>query len=367
MSARPSPSAFRPALSLLALLLVASSALALGAGSEPPATEGSDGFDVRALDAMKSLPGGLAPTKPVVEPADNPSTPAKIELGRRLFFDTNLSGDRSMSCGSCHNPALGYADAKPRAHGFKGKELRRHTPTVLNAALFEPQFWDGRAQGLEAQAKGPLLSPDEMNLAGASEVEARLRESRDYRHRFHDVFGTEPTLEDAARAIAAYERTLVLGTTRFDRYASGDKAALGEAEKRGLLVFVGKANCTACHSGANFADGKFHSLGIPAHNPAVIDEGRIAVTGDPADRAAFKTPTLRGLAYTAPYMHDGSLATLEEVVDYYDHGGGDGPNKSKLVFELGLTPQEKSDLVEFLVSLSGPLPADATRKIPKQR
>jgi len=170
-----------------------------------------------------------------------------------------------------------------------------------------------------------------------------------------------------ARAIAAYERTLVLGPTRFDRYASGDKAALGEAEKRGLLVFVGKGNCTACHSGANFADGKFHSLGIPAHNPAVVDEGRLAVTGDPADRAAFKTPTLRGLAYTAPYMHDGSLATLEEVVDYYDHGGGNGPNKSKLVFELGLTTQEKSDLVEFLVSLSGPLPADATRKLPRQR
>ena len=281
---------------------------------------------------------------------------AKIELGKKLFFDTRLSLDRASSCATCHSPEKAFADGLPRAKGFQGVTLPRNSPTVLNAAYNTAQFWDGRATTLDEQCKGPLLAPAEMNMLDEKHLVDRLSSIPGYRHDFQTIFGGSPSLDSVTRAVAAFERTLVTPGSRFDRYAMGDKHALSEAEKRGLILFIGKAACSECHNGPNFTDNKYHNLGIaPAHgNPD--DVGRFAVTKNPEDRNAFKTPTLRNITLTAPYMHDGSSATLEEVVELYDRGGGDAPNKSKLIYKLNLTGQEKADLVAFMKSLNGTMP-----------
>jgi cytochrome c peroxidase len=308
------------------------------------------------LDTLKVLPGGLAALPPVTIPSDNPQTPAKIELGKKLFFDTRLSLDRGSSCATCHSPDKAFADGLARAKGFQGATLARNSPTVLNAAYNSAQFWDGRAATLDEQCKGPLLAPAEMNMLDEKHLVDRLSSIPGYRHEFQSVFGGSPSLDSVTRAVAAFERTLVTPDSRFDHYAMGDKNALSDAEKRGLIVFIGKAACSECHNGPNFTDNKYHNLGIlPGHgNPD--DVGRFAVTKNPEDRNAFKTPTLRNIALTTPYMHDGSSATLEEVVELYDRGGGDAPNKSKLIYKLNLSAQEKADLVAFMKSLNGTLP-----------
>ena len=308
------------------------------------------------VDSMTALPGGLGMLPRVPVPADNPLTKAKIELGKRLFFDTRLSLDRSTSCSSCHSPDKAYTDGRPRARGFKGKMGTRNSPTVLNAAYNKSQFWDGRAASLDEQCKGPLLSPAEMNMVDEKHLVQRLNNVPGYRKDFKKVFGSSPSLDNVARAIASFERTLVTPNSRFDKYVKGDKSALTTAEKRGLIVFFGKGSCSECHKGANFTDDKFHNLGVVSTPGGKEDVGRFAVTKNPADKGAFKTPTLRNVALTGPYMHDGSSATLEDVIDLYDRGGADGPNKDKLVKKLNLTAQEKSDLIAFLKALNGTPP-----------
>jgi cytochrome c peroxidase len=316
------------------------------------------GITVQMLDQMTRLPGDLA-ALPDFSPGASRNE-AEIELGKTLFFDTRLSGDRSLSCASCHDPAKGFADGKPRATGFAGKELLRHSPTVLNAAFNKYQFWDGRSRSLEEQALGPILSREEMNMVSGQQLIRRLNEVPEYRERFRKAFGRGPTLRSVARAISAFERTLITPDSPFDRYLDGDKNALSLEEKRGLILFIGKASCSQCHNGPNLTDNKFHSLG--SYRPD--DLGRYRVTRVKKDKGAFKTPTLRNIALTMPYMHDGSLKTLEEVIDHYDEGGGTARNKSDLILKLRLTQQEKSDLLAFLKTLTGKMPQVSMPQIP---
>lgn len=328
------------------------------------------------LDSMKVLPGGLGALPAVSVPADNAATAAKIELGKRLFFEKRLSGDASTSCATCHAPEKAFTDGLIRSRGIKGTALKRNSPTVLNAAYNTAQFWDGRAATLDEQCKGPLLSPDEMNMASEEQIVERLNAIPGYRKDFQEVFGGTPSLNFVVKAISAFERTLVTPDSRFDRYASGDKKALTDQEKRGLVLFFGKAACSECHKGANFTDNQYHNLGFGQAPGSPNDLGRFEITHNPEDRGAFKTPTLRNVALTRPYMHDGSSRTLEDVIDLYDRGGGDDPNKSKLVYKLELSPQEKTDLVAFLKSLTGtvpqvqapvPYPEETPAKQPKQK
>jgi cytochrome c peroxidase len=308
------------------------------------------------VDAMKVLPGGLTALPEVPVPADNPQSPAKVELGKRLFFDTRLSGDSSSSCSTCHSPDKGFTDGLPRSKGFKGVLLRRNSPTVLNAAFNTAQFWDGRAATLDEQCKGPLLSPDEMNMVDEAHLISRLNAVPEYRRDFQTVFNAGPSLDNVARAIAAFERTLITPNARFDQYMLGNKKALTDQEKRGLVVFFGRGACSECHKGANFTDNLYHNLGTTVVKGNPVDLGRFEITKNEEDRGAFKTPSIRNATITAPYMHDGSSATLEDVVEFYDRGGGDGPNKDKLIYKLNLSAQEKSDLVAFLNTLTGTLP-----------
>jgi cytochrome c peroxidase len=229
---------------------------------------------------------------------------------------------------------------------------------VLNAAFNKLQFWDGRAASLEEQAAGPIMAAAEMNMPSEQELVRRLSESARYRSAFLTVFGGAPSLQTVSRAIAAFERTLVTPDAPFDRYAAGDKHALTDQQKRGLLLFIGKASCTQCHRGPNFSDDEFHRIGLVG---STDDVGRFAVTKREQDRGAFKTPSLRNVALTAPYMHDGSVASLEAIVDFYDRGGDAAGGRSDKVLPLELTTTEKSDLVAFLASLTGRLPEGAGR------
>ncbi|MEO8035022.1 MAG: cytochrome c peroxidase [Acidobacteriota bacterium] len=332
------------------LMTVVTTVGAGAAGGSSPA----GGLTPATLDRLPHLPGGLASLPPGF-----PITPAqasKISLGRALFFDKLLSGDRLSSCATCHDPQFAFADGKPLSSGFRGKRLRRHSPTVLNAVFTLPQFWDGRATGLEAQATMPIMSSDEMNMTTEAMLVDRLDADAGYRSSFRSVYGSPPNLKLVADALAAFEQTLVTPDSPFDRYVRGDRGALSAQQKRGLVLFVGKAACTQCHNGPNLTDGNFHNVGVPAGSGQPPDAGRFEVTKDPKDRGAFKTPTLRNVDRTAPYLHDGSVATLEEIVDLYNRGGGPGTGKSDLLFELGLKADEKNDLVAFLHTLTGRMP-----------
>jgi cytochrome c peroxidase len=325
--------------------------------SDPPAPDGSSA--ILALYGMTQLPGRISALPPIPIPRDNPQTQAKIELGRMLFFDVRLSRDYSLSCASCHDPEKAYSDGRSRAVGIGHKVLQRRSPSLLNSGYNSVQFWDGRMKSLEEQAQAPIMAKGEMNMADEKTVVARLRAAPEYKSRFQDVFGDEVSLKNAAKAISAFERTLVTPDSPFDNYARGDKQALSGEQKRGLVVFFGKASCTQCHNGANFTDNKFHPLG--GNNDG--DDGRFVVSKDPADQGAFKTPSLRNVALRPPYMHNGSISTLKEVIDLYDRGGGDGP-KSSLLHRLDLTPSEKDDLLSFLSALNGRLPLIAKPNVP---
>ncbi|HLJ27503.1 MAG TPA: cytochrome c peroxidase [Candidatus Angelobacter sp.] len=323
------------------------------AANEP---ERPDAITPEMVDSMKVLPGNLGALPSVPIPVENPQTEAKIELGKRLFFDVRLSLDDSTSCATCHDPEKGFADGLPRSKGFNGAILPRNSPTVLNAAYNTAQFWDGRVATLDEQCQRPLMAAAEMNMIDEQHLVERLRSIPGYAEEFQSVYGEGPSLDRVAKAVAAFERTLVTPGSRFDRYALGDKSAINDQEKRGLGLYFGKAGCSECHKGANFTDNNFYSLGVVAAPGTVPDLGRFAVTGKAEDRGAFKTPTLRNVTLTAPYMHDGSIATLEEVIEFYDRGGGDGPNKSNLLYKLELSPAEKADLRSFLNTLTGPMP-----------
>jgi len=284
----------------------------------------------------------------VPAPADNEPTPARVALGQMLFFDPRLSGNGSISCATCHNPSFAWTDRLPLGHGAGHKVLGRHTPTVLNAAFNELQMWDGRFATLEEQALGPMLSKDEMN-ATAEEIIHRLKSIPGYAPLFQAAYGDEGiTTATLGKAIASFERTIVSGEAPFDRYVAGDEHAISAAAKRGFALFNTKANCAACHSGWAFTDSSFHDIGVASEDP-----GRGRTLGIAELNHAFKTPTLRNIVERAPYMHDGSEATLREVIELYNQGGR--VKRSTLSAEikpLHLTAGEIDDLLAYLHTLS---------------
>jgi len=284
---------------------------------------------------------------------------AQILLGTQLFFDPRLSKDDTMSCATCHDPALWFTDGKPLAVGNHGTTLSRHTPTLMDVAGNTVFFWDGRAPTLEKQILMVLENPGEMNM-DLNRLAEKLNGVPGYAEQFQDIYGTPVTIRGLTRAIAAFEKTLVSRNAPFDRYLAGRKEAMSGPAIRGMELFQEKARCAFCHKGFTFTDSEFHNLGVPSRQsaggkrPAIDnDVGRFSVTGRTEDRGAFKTPTLRNVAETAPYMHNGVFATLEEVVEFYDAGGGNDPNLDTLMKPLQLTAVEKDDLVEFLKSLTG--------------
>jgi cytochrome c peroxidase len=324
---------------LLAFLLFTIPVFA-GDGPQKPVTEVS-------IHSMGPQKVGTLP--PVVAPPDNPQTSMKILLGKQLYFDTRLSKDNTISCATCHNPAMGWSDEGPTSVGIKGQRGGRRSPPVSNAAYLPLQFWDGRAPSLEEQAKGPVENPVEMG--NTHEVMIRtIADIPGYTAEFKAVFGDVPiTVDHVAQAIAAFERTVVTTDSPFDRFVRGDETALTTLERQGLEIFNGKGHCTACHWGGNFTDGRFHNLGVRPQNPANSDEGRFAVTKDPRDKGKFKTPTVRDAALRAPFLHDGSEKTLESLVELYNRGGDvDGPSLDPLIVPLGLSAREKEALVAFM-------------------
>lgn len=289
-------------------------------------------------------PEGLPPVK---HPEDNPPSEAKIALGKQLYFDPRLSKDSTVSCASCHDPQKGWSNDDQFATGVGGARGGRSAPTIINSAYSAFHFWDGRAATLEDQALGPVQNPIEMAMK-LEDVEERLNNVVGYRKQFAEVFGTDKvTREGIAKAIAAYERTVLSGDAPYDRFQAGDESALSESAQRGMKLFFGKAQCSACHIGPNFTDNAFHNIGV-GMDQEEPDPGRYAETKLQGDLGSFKTPTLREIARTAPYMHDGSLATLEEVVEHYAKGGIPNPQLDEGIFKLNLTDQEKADLVTFL-------------------
>jgi cytochrome c peroxidase len=292
---------------------------------------------------------GLDLYRPV--PDANPLTPEKIALGRQLFHERRLSKDGSLSCAGCHDPKRAFTDGRATAHGVGGSVGPRNVPTLLNRAWGTSYFWDGRAPTLEQQALEPILNPRE--LAMTPDAVLALARSTRYRTKFIAAFGAEPVLIDVGRALASYVRTIEAGDAPYDRYLAGDPAALGDSARRGLALFTGKAGCSSCHAGPLLTDEQFHNTGVAWRTGRLTDEGRAQVTHDAADRGAFKTPTLREVVRTAPYMHNGTFGTLDEVIDYYDTGGAKNPGLDARLRPLGLSRAEKRELRDFLSTLSG--------------
>ena len=353
---------------------------------------------VRVLLAMVALTGSiiitgdtvgqektfpvLGPLPPVPIPRDNPQTPAKVELGKLLFFDPRTSGDASTSCASCHDPKQGWGDGGDLSRGYPGTQHWRNSQTVINSAYLKKLFWAGGVGSLESQA----IAATTGNLAGNGSpemIQERLRQIPEYVRRFKEVFGELPTFDKVVKAISAFERTLVSDARNvpFDRYMRGDKSALSDEAKKGLTLFQGKARCIQCHNGPLFTDEDFHDLavpnntaftedplrqiamrfvakvkGVPNYMKVDRDLGLFLETKRNDDIGKFRTPPLRELQYTAPYMHNGVFFTLEELIDFYDKGGGNDANKSPLMMPLGLTAEEKKALLVFLESLSSTEP-----------
>lgn len=295
---------------------------------------------VGAEDRVVQVPLGLK-SLPIV--ADNPLTREKIELGKQLYFDPRLSSDNTISCASCHDPKQGWSNGEATAVGVSQQRGGRSAPSIINAAYHRFQFWDGRAGSLEEQALGPIANPIEMNLP-IDQAVSKIAAIEGYRAQFEAVFGEPVNATNLGKAIAAFERTILSGDAPYDRYAAGDDQAMSAEAQLGRKLFFGKANCSGCHSGPNFTDNGFHNLGVNFDQ----DVGRSAHSGLSGDRGAFKTPSLREIARTAPYMHDGSLATLEEVVEYYSRGGTPNDFLDEEIFVLKLTSDEKRALVAFL-------------------
>jgi len=302
-----------------------------------------------AGDSRPREPLGL----PSIEwPKDNRFSTAKVELGRYLFYDKRISADETISCATCHDPKYAFTDGAAVSTGINGQKGTRSAPTVINRAFSLAQFWDGRAATLEDQVKGPMANPIEMGNSHEMVVSS-LKGIAGYLPLFAAAFGSpEITIDRAAMAIATFERTILSGNAPYDRYKKGDKKAMSPEQVRGMSVFFDKAKCDRCHENSNFTLNAYANLGIGTDKPDP-DVGRFAITKDPRDWAVFKIPTLREIEHTAPYMHDGSLKTLEEVVDFYDKGGTPNKNLDPNVRKLNLTDLEKKDLVAFLKALSG--------------
>lgn len=286
----------------------------------------------------------------VPQPADNLMTPERVELGKFLFFDPRLSGSNFISCATCHNPALGWSDGQPTAIGHGMGQLARSTPTILNTSYQTFQMWDGRERTLEEQALGPIEAGGEM-AQPMHELIPELKAIPKYAVMFEAAYpGEGLTKETLAKALASFERTVVSMDSAFDRWLKGVDTAMNDSAKRGFELFKGKANCAACHSGFNFTDNGFHNIGLPDSK----DDGRYLIKKVAVLKGAFKTPTLRDIALTAPYMHNGQYSTLADVVAHYNRGGDKNPGHlSPNMKPLNLSKAEQQDLVEFLKSLTG--------------
>ncbi len=307
--------------------------------------------------AKEDLSNWVLPPVPI--PKDNPQTPAKVALGKQLAFDLRLSKNESMNCTSCHLPFSGGAGWTPRAFGHGG-ELGRWAPSWEDSGYYTSLFWDGRAASLEEQTgllpghMGPVSAPGEM-AGNVPDVVARLNSVPGYKKQFNSVCGSDATPENIAKAIAAFERTLVSSNSPFQRYVRGDSKALNASAKRGFDIFRGKAMCVTCHLPPTLTDNLFHNVGIPAAGPLAADDGRFEVTKDPADKGKFKTPTLYNSASFAFFMHDGAFSRMSQVINHYNVGGNrQDKTQDPLIMPLKLTEQEKTDLAAFLESLTDP-------------
>jgi cytochrome c peroxidase len=331
-----------------------------------------------------------------VIPPDNPPTPAKIALGKALFFDDRLSADGKISCDHCHAPDKGFTDELPTSMGIRAQFGQRNAPSILNAMFNVTQFWDGRSPTLEAQIQGPVTNPIEMGMKSADDAVAAIKAVPEYQKQFQDVFGHDVNFPDIEHAIASYERTQLAFDSPFDKFINGDPGAISDSAKRGWAIFNGKGRCMSCH-GWNptqplFTDQKFHNIGVSAHNANFvplarqaldtlarnggnseeIDKlaigtdlsglGRFLVTKQPHDIGGFRTMSLRNLLVTQPYFHDGSQATLWDTIDHYNKGGVQNPYLDGGITPLGLTEDEEDDLVAFLASLTSPPYADAAKQ-----
>jgi cytochrome c peroxidase len=293
------------------------------------------------------------PIPEMKHPADNKWSKDKEELGKMLYFDPRLSGSNWISCATCHNPGLGWSDGLPRTIGDGQKELGRHSPTVINSGYFELQMWDGRKKSLEDQASGPIGAAVEMNQ-DYDELIRELKALPGYVNRFNMVFGKNSlTIGNIAKAIATFERSVVSKNAPYDKYWAGDKTAMSTSAVNGMNLFFGKAKCSICHNGPVFTDSGFHNIGVKAAGPLKVDLGRFNETKDDFDKGGFKTPGLRDITKSAPYMHNGAVATLEDVIEFYDRGGDEKENLSPFITPLGLNAQEKKDMVEFMKALDG--------------
>jgi cytochrome c peroxidase len=315
-----------------------------------------------ALQASSRMQANPA-LPPVPIPPDNPQTEAKVALGKQLFFDPRLSADDTVSCATCHDPGMGWANHNPVDVGIQGRKGTRNSGTILDAAYMDFQFWDGRAKTLEEQSLGPIHNPVEMGST-LEDVVRKLGAIEGYRAQFKAVFGTEVTTDGIAKAIAAFERTVLSGPSPHDRYVAGDRSAMPASAVRGMRLFNGKARCRTCHGGPMLSDQGFHNIGVGMDRPQP-DIGREAVTKDPKDRGRFKTPSLRNVALTWPYMHDGSVRSLADVVEFYDAGGVPNPTLDIFVMPLELTDDERKDLVAFLEAMTGSLPTIDRPALPK--
>jgi len=338
----------KPWISLVALVLFA---LMSGCAPEekPPAWEVDN-----PIVPLPAPPLGI--TSSFADLAE-PPTPERVRLGRWLYYDKRLSSDGTIACATCHLPEHAFSEPIPVSIGIKGQKGNRKAPSFINQAwtLYPVFFWDGRAASLEEQALGPVANPIEMGNTHQAMIQT-LTKIPAYQKYFQEAFGTpEITKERIAKAIADYERTRMSGNSPYDRFKAGDESAVSDTVKKGDELFFGKAGCNQCHLGQNFTDSKFHNLGI-GWNPKAkkfADEGRYVVTKEEADRGAFKTPTVRDVTKHAPYMHDGSIATLREVVEHYDKGGNPNPQLDPKIEKLKLTPEEVDALVVMMEALEG--------------
>jgi cytochrome c peroxidase len=342
-------------------------------------------------------PAGVDPVlwSELYVPSDNRSTPERVALGRKLFFDRRLSSDGTVACATCHDVSRGFADNRMVAEGVGDQLGERNAPTVMNAVFMQTQFWDGRAPSLEEQAKLPIVNPIEMGNKDGEAAVANIADDAEYRRMFQAAYGSAPTYDTVAKAIAAFERTLVFLDSPFDRFLAGDEDALPAQARRGWELFNGKARCASCHtlnpSNPSGSDSRFHNIGVSARNQnfemlashalaalsgeggiEAVDRlalqtdmtelGRFLVTKDFSDIGAFKTPQLRNVALTAPYMHDGSMRTLWDVMDHYNRGGEANPYLDGGIEPLALDQQEINELVAFLFALTDDRFADRNRE-----
>lgn len=343
-------------IAIIALSLAAAAGLCVAvAANAPIRVVDADGQPITLEAGHDSLQKWRLPAQPA-HPADNEPTAVRVELGKKLFFDPRLSGDGNMSCASCHSPLLGWSDGLPTGKGARSQVLDRASPTVFNAAFNSIQMWDGRKKSLEDQAMGPMEASVEMNM-DIQKLFTWLKASEGYRSLFSQAYPGKPIGADTlSKAIASFERTVISNQSPFDLWIAGKKSAMTPDQIKGFALFIdpAKGNCAACHSGPNFTDNSFHNIGLASYGKENPDMGRYAQRPVSSLKGAFKTPTVREAARTAPYFHDGSARSLRELVEFYARGGIVKSNLSASIKELPLNNEEMNQLVSFMQALSSP-------------